>query len=274
MQNLKSVIGLLLSVAAIAVAAAGVYAVLDRMALNERAAERRALLARQADLTGRTLAPGSPLACLGGSAGETVESACEKAIFADVATVSAALSLTGARLSLLKDAAELAQRGERDIAAAFAGERRAIELDRFGLAAQVLADRDGCTPDNCTAFALVNQAGALKANLKARVFEQYVSRYAAGWGRAPQANAPVEPPPPTVASTAPPPATGQPVDSKWKFPSSDSIPPVSIMNAEPTRPQEKEGAQAQASQPAGEGTGVPVPPKRPQAQAPTPLQPR
>lgn len=278
MQNLKSVIGLLLSVAAIAVAAAGVYAVLDRMALNERAAERRALLARQAELTARALAPGSPLACLGGSAGETVENACEKTIFADAATIAAALSLTGARLVLLKDAAELAQRGERDIGIAFAGERRAIELDRFGLAAQVLADRDGCTPDNCAAFALVNQAGALKANLKARVFEQYVSRYAAGWGRAlpasvPQASAPVEPPP-ALASTAPPPATGQPVDSKWKFPSSDSIPPVSIMNAEPPRPQEKEGAQAQASHPAGESNGVPVPPKRPQAQAPTPLQPR
>jgi hypothetical protein len=276
MAGVKGVLGLLVSVAAIVVVAAGLYAVFDRMAADERGAERRALLARQADLTARALMPGSPLACLDGGAGETVGNACEKAVFAEATSAAAALSLTAARLVLLQEGAKL---GDSDLTTAFAGVRRSIELDRFGLAAQVLADRDGCTPERCAAFALVSEAGALKANMKARVFEQYVSRYAAGWGRAapepvPQASVPVEPVPPAVASVAPPPPTGHPVDPKWDFPSAASIPPVSIMNSEPPRPKLKEGAGAQASQPAGEGEGVPVPPKRPQAQAPSAAQAR
>lgn len=277
MTGVKGVVGLAIAAVAVFAAAAGVYAVIDRMAVDNHAAERRALLARQADLTGRALVPGSPLACLDGGAGETVGNACEKAVFAEAATAAAALSLTAARLELLRDAAKL---GRSDLVTAFAGARRSIELDRFGLAAQVLADRDGCTPERCAAFALVSEAGALKANMKARVFEQYVSRYAAGWGRVapepvPQASVPVEPSPPAVASVVPPPATGHPVDPKWDFPSAASIPPVSIMNSEPPRPKLKDGAEAQASQAAGEGgDGVPVPPKRPQAQAPSAAQAR
>src|SRR5690242_20602199 len=49
---------------------------------RDATAERRALQARQADLAARVLTPGSPLACLDGDAGETVETACEKALFA------------------------------------------------------------------------------------------------------------------------------------------------------------------------------------------------
>lgn len=278
MTGVKGIVGLVIAAVAILVAAAGVYAVIDRMAVDNRAAERRALIARQADLTARALVPGSPLACLDGGAGETVGNACEKAVFADAATAAAALSLTAARLELLRDAAKL---GNSDLVTAFAGARRSIELDRFGLAAQVMADRDGCTPERCAAFALVSEAGALKANMKARVFEQYASRYAGGWGRSapvpepvPQASVPAEPAPPAVAGVVPPPATGHPVDPKWDFPSAASIPPVSIMNSEPPRPKLKEGGEAQASQPAADGEGVPVPPKRPQAQAPSAVQPR
>jgi len=277
MTGVKGLVGLAIAAVAVLAAAAGVYAVIDRMAVDSRAAERRALLAREAELTARALVPGSPLACLDGGAGETVGNACEKAVFAEATSAAAALSLMAARLVLLQEGAKL---GDGDLMTAFAGVRRSIELDRFGLAAQVLADRDGCTPERCEAFALVNEAGALKANMKARVFEQYVSRYAAGWGRAvsepvPQASVPVEPSPPAVASVAPPAVTGHPVDPKWDFPSAASIPPVSIMNSEPPRPKLKEGAEAQAAQPGGEGgEGVPVPPKRPQAQAPSAAQAR
>ncbi len=281
MSGVKGVIGLVLSAVAIAVAAAGGVAVLDRLAADARGADQRALLARQTELAARVLTPGSPLSCLDGGAGETVESACEQAVFADASTTAAALAYTGARIALLKDAAALAQRGDGDIAAAFAGARRAVELDRFGFAAQVLADRDGCTPEQCAAFALVSEAGALKANMKARVYDQYVSRHAATWGRAapvaassprpaPQASLASVPAVESLPADAPPPATGHPVDSKWDFPSAASIPPVSIMNTEPPRPKLKEGADAQA---AGEGS-VPVPPKRPQAQAPSATQAR
>lgn len=281
MAGVKGVWTVVLAAVAIATAGFATFAVVDRMAVNERGAERRALIARQAELTGRALAPGSPLACLVGGAGEAVGGACEKTVFADAASAAAALSFTAARLGLLRDAARL---GDGDVAVALGGDRRAVELDRFGLAAQVLTDRDGCTPEQCPAFALVNEAGALKANIKAHVYDQYVSRYAAGWGRvvpapeaapAPQAGVlPVVPAPEPTAEVAavPPAATGHPVDPKWDFPSAASIPAVSIMNTEPARTKFKDAAEAQASQPAGEG--VPVPPKRPQVQAPTATQPR
>lgn len=279
MTGVKSVLGFLLSAVAVAVAAAGVYLVTDRLALDERAAERRALLTRQNELTARLIVPGSPLACLDSGAGEAVGNACEKAVFADAATTASAVAFTAARLDLLKDAATLAQKGEGDIAGAFATVRRAIELDRYGLAAQVLADRDGCTPDRCAAFALLGHTDVLKANMKARVFDQYVSRYAPAWEQGmpapnavPQASVPpAEQHPAPVASVEPPAGAvpaGRPVDPKWDFPSAASIPPVSIMNSEPPRPKEPE-AQAAPKSEANAADAVPVPPKRPQAPAPT-----
>ena len=88
-----------------------------------------------------------------------------------------------ARLTLLADGLAFARRGDPDFAATLAGLRRAIELDRFGIAAHVLAVRDGCTAERCAAFALLGDASAIKANLKAQVFDQYVSRYAADWNK-------------------------------------------------------------------------------------------
>ena len=130
-----------------------------------------------------------------------------------------------------------------------AGLRRAIELDRFGIAAHVLAVRDGCTAERCAAFALLRDADVIKANLKAQVFDQYVSRYAADWNKA----APVAEKAGAGRSPArlsrPPPAK-TPVSSKYDFPSAASIPPVSIMNAEPPLP--KEATDAQAAQPTAE----------------------
>ena len=60
-------------------------------------------------------------------------------------------------------------------------QQRALELDRFGLAAHVLASRDGCTADDCAAFALLRDTAALKANLQVHAFDAYVARYAAAW---------------------------------------------------------------------------------------------
>ena len=65
--------------------------------------ERLALEQRAAELAARTLAPGSPLACLDALSGESVETACEKAIFASAASVAAATSYVAVRLALLSD---------------------------------------------------------------------------------------------------------------------------------------------------------------------------
>jgi hypothetical protein len=261
---------LLTPVAVLAIAGIGVTAILDRMAEADRSAERRALSQRYAELTAQTLAPGSSLACLNGTAGEAVENACEKMVFAGPQSTAAAVAFMAARLTLLSDGLAFARGGDPDYAATLAGLRRAIELDRFGLAAHVLAVRDGCTAERCPAFALLHDANAIKSNLKAQIFDQYVSRYAGNWDK-PEPMAPVAAQQPTaiapVAGLSEAPAKA-PVPDKYDFPSADSIPAVSIMNAEPKLPKDATDAQAAAPNP-GEGD-VPVPPKRPQAQAATP----
>ncbi|HEY7229791.1 MAG TPA: hypothetical protein VH558_05410 [Pseudolabrys sp.] len=268
-----SAVRVVLPVLAALVVGAAVVGILERWARSERASEERALLERHMRLSLTAAAPGSALSCLDGLAGEEVENACEKALFADPPTVARAVTYVAARLSLLADAAAVARRGGADLQAAFATTRRSIELDRFGIAAHVLALRDGCTAENCVAFALFKDVAALKANLKVGAFDTYVARYASAWGKgeaapekAPQASAPGTETP--VASAPEPLSPSHPLDSRYDFPSAASIPPVSIMNSEPQAPKE-------AVNPAHAGTektgaSPPVPPKRPQAQAVSP----
>jgi hypothetical protein len=257
-------------VLAIIVAVAAVFGLLDRLTRSERAAEERALLERNSQLSLSAAAPGSALSCLDGLAGEEIENACEKSVFADPQSAARAVSYISARLSLLADAAAAAGRGGPDVLGALAPTRRAIELDRFGIAAHVLAMREGCTVDKCPAFALLHDATTLKANFKARAFDAYIGRYAAAWGKgetapenAPQASNPEIAP---VASAPEPLSPTHPLDSRYDFPSSASIPPVSIMNSEPPPPKEPAAPQS-AHATEKTGSTPPVPPKRPQAQA-------
>ncbi len=278
---LNGLVKVLFAVALVAAGAFVAFAIVDRMTTDERAAERRALMARAVELDRAATAPGSALACLDAGAGDTVETACENAVFADARSVAAAVAYTAARLALIKDAFDLAQRGDARALGSFVGARRAIELDRYGLVAQVLTQREGCTIQQCPAFVALSDSGMIKANIKARVFDQYVSRHAADWDKAsPAAPAPspqvAQPPgaPAPEASAAPAMGVHRPVDSRWDFPSAASIPPVSIMNAEPKLPPSAAAASAQAPAaqppaPAPAGT-VRVPPKRPQVDATPP----
>lgn len=264
----------LLPLSVIVVCALAAVGIIDRLAMNERTAEQRALLQRDSQLSMSAIAPGSPLACLDGVAGEQVENACEQAVFADPQSTARAVAYITARISLLSDVFAVAQRGDRDLLAAFATARRAIELDRYGIAAHVLAVRDGCTTERCAAFEMFQDTGVLKANLKVQAFDSYVARYASAWAKSeppaekqPQTSATALP---SVASAGGAPATGHPVDSRYDFPSAASIPPVSIMNAEPPPPKDQAGtanAQAGVDKRAG---APPAPPKRPQAQAASP----
>jgi hypothetical protein len=261
---------LLLPVAVLVIVSVGVMAILDRMAEGDRSAERRALSQRYAGLTAQTLVPGSSLSCLDGAAGDAVENACEKLVFAGPQSTAAAVAFTAARLMLLSDGLAFARSSDPDYAATLASLRRTIELDRFGLVAHVLAARDGCTAERCPAFALLHDANVIKSNLKAQIFDQYVSRYAGNWDKTDTMPPMAEKQPPAMApvaglSEAP---TKAPVPDKYDFPSAASIPAVSIMNAEPKLPKDATDAQAAAPKP-GE-SDVPVPPKRPQAQAATP----
>lgn len=264
---------LIVPVAAIAVVVFGVFAVLDRLDRDEHTAEQRALQARADALTASALAPGAALGCLDSMAGEATDAACEAKVFASPQSTAAAVVYTGARLSLLSDAA----RFEPAYAATLSVSRRAIELDRFGIAAHVLAVRDGCTAEKCAAFAFLTDTGALKGNMKAQAYDQYVSRHADAWSAPP----PVVAAPPAVSQAAPATApksaslaspggelVARPIPEKYSLPSAASIPAVSIMNKEPPLPQGATPAQAAApadAQPKAQAeSAVPVPPKRPQ----------
>src|ERR1019366_8041285 len=165
------------------------------------------------------------------------------------------------------------RRGAAVFPAALAGLRRAIELDRFGIAAHVLAVRDGCTAERCAVFALLGDADVIKSHLKAQVFNQYVSRYAADWNKFAPTVDKLAPAP--LASVLDPTAPSKtPWGSKYSSPSAASIPPVSIMNSEPMLPKQATDAQADQppAPPAGPGNApAPAAPKRPQPPAAAPL---
>jgi hypothetical protein len=273
---MSATLRIVLSTAALALAGVAVYALIDRSIVTERAAERRAVLTRDTEVSRMALTPGSALACLDGGAGEAVENACEQKVFASAQTTAAAVAYMDARLKLLATAAR-----DAGLLPLLATTRRAVALDRYGFAAHVLAIRDGCTAESCDAFALVDDASALKANLKAQVYDQYVSRYAASWNAPPPV--PAEKPPEVSALPTPfarVTASGQtPVPAikpgeKWDFPSAASIPAVSIMGSEPLLPK---GAEAQAEAPGAAPPAKPATdakaaaaPKKPPPQAAPP----
>ena len=239
---------------------------LDQFVRRDVAIEQRVLEARAIELTVRALAPGSALACLDAIAGDAVEEACEKALFANPEAAAAAVSYVAAQLSLLAAASEQAQRaGQRSGALAGAAHlHRAIETDRFGIAAHVLAIRDGCTPDSCNAFAWVQDSRHLSANLAERPFDAHVARHAAAWPQVPSRPVVGNLPGTAPAST---PATVPKLPNNLYFPSASSISPVSIMTAEPAAPPRHDttGAGEPGSGPASKGrAGAPAgPPANP-----------
>ena len=277
--------GLILIVATGVLAAAGLLAY-DRI-LAEQATERRALIARNAELTNQALAPGSALACLETEAGSSIAKACEVGVFATPQALSAAVAFVGERLKLIEAAQALAP-GQRDF---FAAERRAIERDRFGIAAHVLAQTYGCTVEKCAVFALLNDTGTLKADLAAQPFAKLVARYEGVWDKPVDERVPVATLPgapaevkaqaapsaaEALAKAEPPANAPHPLDKKWTLPSSDSIPAVSIMTPEPRllkgeAPPEPKQAEQKAAEQKPEAP-APLPPKRPQVKAVQPTQ--
>lgn len=215
-----------------------------RTADRDRADERRSLDNRAAELIGRAVAPGSAVACLEATNTETVEGSCERAVFATPETVAAASAYIAARISLLADAHEFTSRRDQSYESQIAGLRRTVAADRYGIASQVLAVRDGCTADACDAFGLVYDDKKLRANMRDRLFDVTIARYATNWptrtsrpvasssSLGPSSSGPITPPGPNV-----------------QFPSSQSVPPVSIMTAEPPPAASAPPPQSQASAP-------------------------
>ncbi|MES2194190.1 MAG: hypothetical protein V4517_07220 [Pseudomonadota bacterium] len=179
------------------------------------------------------------LSCIDDLAGDTVLTACEKALFGSAEATAAALSYAGAqitRLTALGDAATANLTPEMQAL------RRAVEQDRYGLMAYVLLARDRCTPSDCAAFRSLTNSQQLVSNMGERVYDGLVMRYSASWN-APPPMAAVAP----VTAFAPTMPTGKPTNAE--FPSAASTPPVNIMTPEPGPGQAAPRAPAQANAP-------------------------
>jgi hypothetical protein len=239
-------------IVAIAIFAGWFYT--ERTEQLAQTAERRLLDERATALMARAIAPGSALSCLDEIAGETVEIACEKAVFASPEAVAAAVTYITAKLALLADGSDLARRTDGAFAAEFVQLRTAIELDRFGIVAHVLANRHGCTEDKCDALMQFSDHTHVVANLRDHTFDEHVTTFAANWNDPPRAA-----PDRAVA------ATPVPVSPRYDFPSSQSIPAVNIMVPEPGAPRAGSASGTQPTAAPGEANSraTPVPPRRP-----------
>jgi hypothetical protein len=225
---------------------------------HERGIERRTLEARLSALEAQATMPGSALACLDGVGGETLETACERAVFANPETTASALSYAAARLSLLSDNAALAGGGDPVISSALARVRSALEQDRFGLVAHLLVSRQNCTVERCHAFSLFRDPDRIRAHMREKAFEAHLARAAPGWSARPVVGSGT---PSDTLAAAPPPAPalrGTPLPPGYSLPSAASIPPVSIMAPEPAAGAPQADPPAQAASP-------PTPPRRPAA---------
>lgn len=263
----EGAVGSLARVALVLIGAAVTWFVMEGAGRRGLADERRALDARAAELLVRAALPGSALACLDGNAGDAVEGACEKALFATPEATAAAVTYTAAQLALLNDMNEIATR-TGDAPAMLGSLRRAAEADRFGLVAQVLAVRDGCTSQACETLSLLNDATRVSANLADHTYDLYVGRHSAAWPAATKLPVASSTSSIGVAATTTGPAG-------LFFPSSASIPNVSIMNNEPPTQQQPEttGAtptrqttptpQRRPAQTSGQATGQTLPRQQP-----------
>ncbi|WP_439399464.1 hypothetical protein ACRQ5Q_18970 [Bradyrhizobium sp. PMVTL-01] len=223
------------------------------------------------------------LSCLDGLAGDAVAAGCERVLFGAPDTAAAAVAYTAARidrLTALGDAATADKSLTLDIKVL----RRSLERDRYGLLAQVLVARDGCTQSDCAAFRSLTDQQQVAANMDSHLYDTLVARYAPTW------NAPAAVPSPAMPATAAlaglPPSmpTGKPTNAE--FPSASSTPPVSIMNPEPPTAASRQAApaanaaaaprapaatSAQAAAPAAPAAKKPPAPKAARAPAATPV---
>jgi hypothetical protein len=162
------------------------------------------------------------LSCIDDLAGEAVLTACEKSLFGSAESAAAALSYAAFQITRLTAFGDVAA-ANRNTTPELQLLRRAVEHDRYGLMAYVLAVRDHCTPSNCAAFQSLTDSHQIVANMDERVYDGLIARYAPLWN-APAATAG----PVAVLSSMP---TGKPTNAD--FPTAASTPPVSIMTPEP-----------------------------------------
>ena len=272
-------VNVLFRVAIVAIAVSAGWLYIQRLERQEQATELRLFYERSAALLAGAVAPGSALSCLDELAGETVEAACEKAVFASPEAVAAAVNYVTAKLTLLADRKE--RRIDPTFASGLAPLLPALEIDRFGIVAHVLAERHGCSAATCDALSWFVDRNRVVANLRDHTFDEQVAKFAASWNGPSRAAADGAAAVPSRAVTDGATAGSYPgpaltVSPRYDFPSSQSIPPVNIMAPEPAvRPGAPPSAQSATS--SGDGNPhtatAPVPPRRPPQGRPRPAHP-
>jgi hypothetical protein len=208
--------------------------------------------------SGQTAAPAPTIAalpalsCIDDLAGEAVLTACEKALFGSPESAAAAIAYAASQMTRLTALGDVAT-ANKNMTPEMQAVRRAVERDRYGLMAYVLAARDHCTPQGCAAFRALTDQHQIVSNMDERVYEGLISRYAALW------NAPPVVPVAALQSSVP---TGRPTNAE--FPTAASTPPVSIMTPEPgsagpTPAARPSAAMANAPSPSSRPTPTPSP---------------
>lgn len=185
------------------------------------------------------------LSCLDDLAGDAVAIGCEKALFGAPDAAAAAVAYTAARIDrliALGDAATANNSLTLDMRVL----RRSLERDRYGLVAQVLVARNGCTQFDCAAFRSLTDQQQVATNMDAHLYDTLVARYAPTWN-VPSA-APAIPASGALAGLPASMPTGKPTNAE--FPSASSTPPVSIMNPEPPTAATRQAAPAANAAPA------------------------
>lgn len=222
------------------------------------------------------------LSCLDDLAGDAVAIGCEKALFGAPDAVAAAVAYTAARIDRLTELGDAAT-ANNSLSLDMRVLRKSLERDRYGLVAQVLVARNGCTQFDCAAFRSLTDQQQVASNMDAHLYDTLVARYAPTWNV--PAAAPAMPASGALAGLPASMPTGKPTNAE--FPSASSTPPVSIMNPEPSArqapaanaaapaPRAPAATSAQAAAPAAPAAKKPPAPKaaRAPAAAPVPLAP-
>src|ERR1700744_4256330 len=126
------------------------------------------------------------LACIDDIAGDPVAAACEKAGFAAADPTAAAVNHMAQMITRLTSYGD-ASTAQKTMTPELQGLRKAIERDRYGLAAQVLQARDRCAPTQCPMFRSLTDNHQLITNMDEHAYDLLVSRYAAAWNAQPPA---------------------------------------------------------------------------------------
>jgi hypothetical protein len=222
--------------------------------------QRRVIEERIAALRAQAVASGT-LACLE-RATEALQASCAQSLFASPGVISTAGIYIASRLDAMKAARRYSGPRTPQFDDAVAALERSLQEDPFGLAADILVRREGCTAERCEAFSLFADPARLADNIRNKTFDANVARYTAAWG-ALQPGAPQSAAPAGVPALTPGGETRAPIPDKYQLPSAASIPPVSIMTDEPPRAAQTPAAKDRPAAPPQEAAA-------PAAEAPTP----